>query len=234
MVDISVVIPTRNEETSIGPVLDEIYEAFEGSPITHEILIVDTLSEDRTVAIAQEKGARVVPEDRRGYGRAYKTGFAAAVGNLIATLDADWTYPGHEIPRLALLIEKKGWDFVSCDRLTSLKPDAMEVHHRLGNALLNRVAALLHGVRLRDSQSGMWVFRREVLGRLTLESDGMPFSEELKLEVVEKGLRFTEVSIHYRPRIGEAKIRSLADGWGNLRFLIRRRLKRPVSRPATD
>ncbi|MEE8231966.1 MAG: glycosyltransferase family 2 protein [Thermoplasmata archaeon] len=228
MVDISVVIPTRNEEASIGRVLDEVNKAFEGTSRTYEILVVDTLSEDRTVAIAQEKGARVVPENRRGYGRAYKTGFKASKGELIATLDADWTYPAHEIPRIATLLEEEGWDFVSGDRLSYLDPEAMEVHHRLGNALLNKTAHLLYGVRLRDSQSGMWVFRREILDQLTLGSVGMPFSEELKLEVVEKGLRFKEIPIHYRPRVGEAKIRSLADGWGNIRFLVKRRLRPPA------
>lgn len=228
MVNVSVVIPTRNEEASIGRVLDELHQAFEGTSRTYEILVVDTLSEDRTVAIAREKGARVVPEDRRGYGRAYKTGFNAAEGEFIATLDADWTYPAHEIPRIATLLEEEGWDFVSGDRLSHLDPEAMEVHHRLGNALLNKTASLLHGVRLRDSQSGMWVFRRGILDQLRLGSEGMPFSEELKLEVVEKGLRFTEIPIRYRPRMGEAKIRSLADGWGNIRFLIRRRLKTPA------
>jgi glycosyltransferase involved in cell wall biosynthesis len=227
MVDVSVVIPTRNEEASIGLVLDEVHEAFVGTSRAYEILVIDTLSADQTVAIAEEKGARVVPEDRRGYGRAYKTGFEASEGELIATLDADWTYPASEIPRIATLLEKEGWDFVSCDRLSLLESEAMEVHHRLGNALLNKTALLLHGVRLRDSQSGMWVFRRRILAQLALGSDGMPFSEELKLEVVEKGLRFTEIPIHYRPRVGEAKIRSLADGYGNIRFLIKRRLMPP-------
>ncbi len=228
MVDISVVIPTRNEEASIGRVLDEVHQAFEGTSRTYEILVVDTLSEDRTVAIAQEKGARVVPEDRPGYGRAYMTGFKASKGEFIATLDADWTYPAHEIPRITTLLEEEGWDFVSCDRMSYLDPEAMEVHHRLGNALLNKTASLLYGVRLRDSQSGMWVFRRGILDQLTLGSEGMPFSEELKLEVVEKGLRFKEIPIHYRPRVGEAKIRSLADGWGNIRFLVKRRLRPPA------
>ncbi|MFQ5907784.1 MAG: glycosyltransferase family 2 protein [Thermoplasmata archaeon] len=224
MVHISVVIPTRNEEASIGRVLDEIHETLGGTESTYEILVVDTLSEDGTVAIATEKGARVVPEDRRGYGRAYKTGFAAASGDLIATLDADWTYPAHEIPRIVALLDGEGWDFVSCDRLAYLEPEVMEAHHRIGNALLNKTAALLYGVRLRDSQSGMWVFRRAILDRLHVESDGMPFSEELKLEVLAQGLRFSEVPIHYRSRIGEAKIRSFADGWENLRFLVKRRL----------
>ncbi|MFQ6012873.1 MAG: glycosyltransferase family 2 protein [Thermoplasmata archaeon] len=224
MVRISVVIPTRNEEASVGRVLDEVHEAFQGSSKAYEILIVDTLSEDGTVAIAGAKGARVIPEERRGYGRAYKTGFGAATGDLIATLDADWTYPAGEIPRIAALLEERGWDFVSCDRLTLLAPEAMDVHHRLGNAVLNKTAALLYGVRLRDSQSGMWVFRREILDHIALVSDGMPFSEELKLEVLAKGLRFAEVPIHYRARIGEAKIRSFADGWENLRFLVTRRL----------
>ncbi|MDX1534930.1 MAG: glycosyltransferase, partial [Thermoplasmata archaeon] len=68
MVDVSVVIPTRNEEASIGRVLEEVREALQGAGRTYEMLVVDTVSEDRTVAIAEERGARVVPEARRGYG----------------------------------------------------------------------------------------------------------------------------------------------------------------------
>lgn len=224
MVHISIVIPTRDEEASIGAVLDELREAFAEAPTRYEIVIVDTLSRDETVAIAEEKGARVVREDRRGYGRAYRTGFAAAAGDIIATLDADWTYPGSEIPRLAALLEEEGWDFVSAERMTLLAPEAMGPDHRLGNGVLNWAAALLYGVRLRDSQTGMWVFRREILDRLVLQSDGMPFSEELKLEVMKRGFRFVEVPIRYRPRVGDAKLRSFADGWENLRYLIARRL----------
>ena len=77
---------------------------------------------------------------------------------------------------------------------------------------------------LRDSQSGMWVFRRAVLPKLRLTSNGMPLSEEIKIEAIEKlGRRFAEVGIDYRPRIGEVKLQKWRDGWLNLSFLFRKR-----------
>lgn len=227
MAHVSVVVPTMNEEASIGLVLDEIRDAFAQARHDHEVLVVDTRSRDRTVALAEERGARVIREDRRGYGRAYRTGFAAAEGEVLATLDADRTYPAEEIPVLVDLLEDAELDFISCERMSRLDPAVMEPHHRLGNALLNWAVRLLYGVRLADSQSGMWVFRRAVLKDLTLESDGMPFSEEIKLEVLRRGFRFREVPITYRPRVGEVKLRSWTDGWANLRYLIRRRLTGP-------
>lgn len=225
-VDVSVIIPTMNEERSIGRVLAELKEAFSRSPYGYEILVVDTLSQDRTVEIAREMGARVLREDRRGYGRAYMTGFEAAAGSYIATLDADLTYPACKIPDLVRRLKEEDLDFISCERMSILSKEAMPPAHRVGNAILNIAVRLLFGVSLKDSQSGMWVFRREVLDRLELTSGGMPFSEEIKLEAIEKGLRFTEVPIEYRPRVGDAKIRSWADGWANLRYLLQRRLKR--------
>jgi len=96
MPEVSVVIPTMNEEASIGAVIDEVHTALVDWDL--EVLIVDTDSRDRTRDIAMEKGARVVPQPRRGYGRAYKTGFAAATGTFIATLDADLTYPAYRFP----------------------------------------------------------------------------------------------------------------------------------------
>jgi len=75
-VEVSVVIPARNEAGSIGHVLDETHSAL--AQIEHEIIVVDTESTDGTIEIAKSKGARVVEEPRRGYGRAYKTGFSEA------------------------------------------------------------------------------------------------------------------------------------------------------------
>jgi hypothetical protein len=99
--------------------------------------------------------------------------------------------------------------------------------NRLGNHVLTLTTRLLFGRRLRDSQSGMWVFRRSLLGRLRLVSDGMSFSEEIKLEALFRpGVRFAECPISYAPRIGDVKLRRWRDGWGNLLFLVRKRLGR--------
>jgi len=219
-VEVSVVIPSRNEAGSIGRVIDEVHTALEGRG--HEILVIDTESTDGTVDIAISKGARVVPEPRRGYGRAYKTGFAEAKGRYIATLDADLTYPADRIPEFVGMLDG-GADFVCGDRLSSLRPGAMTGMHRIGNAMLNLSFRFLTGHGIKDSQSGMWVFRRSILERLTLLDDGMPFSEELKMETIMKGLKLLEVPIDYRPRVGEKKLRSFSDAWKNLRYMFMKR-----------
>jgi len=218
---VSVVIPTMNEEKSVGLVIDEIRRALEGVR-PYDILIVDTDSKDRTREVASERGATVVDEPRRGYGRAYKTGFEKAPGELIATLDADMTYPANMIPRLADMLEEKGLDFITTNRFAGMQKGAMSAKHRLGNWVLSATARVLFRVRVKDSQSGMWVFRKDVLDRLSLESDAMAFSEELKIEAFRKA-KAAEVPISYRVRIGEVKLSSWKDGFGNLKYLFRKR-----------
>lgn len=223
---ISVIIPTMNEEASIGQVLEAVHRALKPGGRPYEILVVDTNSRDRTVHISREQGARVIAEPRRGYGRAYKTGFEAARGEFIATLDADTTYPADMIPELLRFVVEDHYDFVSGDRLSDVDPRAMRLKHRLGNQILNAAVRITFGLRVRDSQSGMWVFRRAILDRVHLVSDGMPFSEELKIEVNLRGFRFGEVPIRYGHRVGNAKLNSWRDGWANLRFLFWKRVHR--------
>jgi hypothetical protein len=81
---------------------------------------------------------------------------------------------------------------------------------------------ILFHVRVKDSQSGMWVFRRSILKDLDIRSDGMSMSEELKIEAF-KNSRATEVPISYRPRVGDVKLSSWKDGLGNLKFLFKKR-----------
>jgi len=218
--EVSVIIPTRNEVGSVGRVIDEVHDALKGRD--YEIIVVDTDSTDGTVELARSKGARVVSEPRRGYGRAYKTGFAEAKGRCIATLDADLTYPADRIPEFLEMVVG-GVDFVSGDRLSILDQKAMTGMHRIGNKMLNIAFRLMTGYSIKDSQSGMWVFRRSVLERLVVVNDGMPLSEELKMEAVMKGFRFEEVPIKYRVRVGEKKIRSVSDAFKNLRYIFLKR-----------
>jgi len=216
----SVVIPTLNEGRSIGQVLDELPRGL------LEVIVVDGNSRDDTQAIARSKGARVVVEPRKGYGRAYKTGFLEARGDFIATLDGDVTYPAERIGELVGLLVADGLDFITCDRLSHLRRDAMSAKHRFGNFVLSVASRVLFRVPVKDSQSGMWVFRRELLKDMTLTSDGMAFSEELKVEAFRaRPGRCREVPIEYRARVGEPVLSSWSDGVANLNFLLRKRFR---------
>ena len=161
-------------------------------------------------------------EPRRGYGRAYKSGFEAAKGEIIATLDADCTYPAEDIPSLCDLLLKEGLDFITTNRFASMEEGAMSGMHRFGNKLLTTTSRILFKVKFKDSQSGMWVIRKSILTELDIRDDGMPFSEEIKIEAFSK-VHSKEVPIVYRKRVGEVKLSSWKDGWKNFKFLWKKR-----------
>lgn len=225
---LSVVIPALNEEQAIERVVKAI-PVSELSEMGFEvqILVVDNGSEDRTAELARKAGAEVVVEPKRGYGRAYKTGFSNARGEIIATADADLTYPVEDIPRLVAALEAEGLDFLTTNRFSKMHQGAISSRNLFGNSVLNATTRLLFAINLRDSQSGMWVFRKELLNRLNLKSDGMPFSEELKIEACHFArCRWKEVPIEYRTRVGEVKLSGWRDGLYNLFYLFRKRLLR--------
>lgn len=215
---IGVVIPCYNEENGVREVIGRM------PPEVDEVIVVDNASSDGTAAVAASLGARVVPERTRGYGAAYKTGLRAVRSDLVVTMDGDGTYPPEEIPRLADILVQRQLDFVSTCRFPLSDPGAMGFMNQLGNRVLTVATALLFGRGIRDSQSGMWVFRRAALGRMHLTSDGMAFSEEIKLEALARGLRFAEEHIPYGVRSGQVKLQRWRDGWNNLVFLLRKRL----------
>ena len=217
---ISVVIPCYNEEEGIRRVLEAIPASVD------DRIVVDNNSTNLAGEVARSLGARVIFEGRQGYGFAYRAGFPEAVGEIIATLDGDGSYPAEWIPILVEKLLQENLDFISGCRFPLENPRAMPWSNRIGNALLTAAMVLLFGRRIRDSQSGMWVFRRSLLRSLVLTSGGMPLSEEIKLEAIGRGFRFREIHIPYRVRIGEAKLRKWRDGWDNLRFLVRKRLER--------
>jgi glycosyltransferase involved in cell wall biosynthesis len=189
-----------------------------------EIIVVDNDSTDRTAEVAEDLGARVLHEKVRGYGRAYKTGLLEAKGDIIVTLDGDHSYPPDAISYLLEAFWHSGVRFLSASRFPLKNKKAMSFKHWLGNKMLSVAMSVLYFRRIRDSQSGMWVFERSSLEEMHLVSDGMAFSEEIKIEaIIRKRIGFKEIYIDYSNRMGEIKLRPWRDGFRNLRFLILKR-----------
>ncbi len=218
---ITVIIPCLNEEQGIEKVLRNM------PGFVDEVIVVDNDSTDRTSDVAAALGATVIREEVRGYGRSYKRGFARAKGDLIVTLDGDHSYP---VDGLSYLIEAflhLEVDFLNASRFPVRDPRAMSFKHKLGNLALSLAMSVLFLRWVRDSQSGMWVFRRSILEHMKLESDSMAFSEEIKIEAIRnRRIRFGEISILYTSRLGEKKLNPWRDGFRNLLFLARKRFFR--------
>jgi glycosyltransferase involved in cell wall biosynthesis len=215
---VSVVLPCYNEEEGVRVTLADM------PSLVDDLIVVDNNCTDCTAEVARTMGARVVIETRRGYGAALKAGFRAATGDIIVAMDADATYPRNFIPVVLDVMIEEGLDFVSCDRTGHKSEEADSFLRVLGNFVLNIAMFTLFGVWLTDSQSGMWILRRSVLAQLTLVSDNMSFSEELKVEAfTRKGIRARELPIYYKARVGESKLNLWHDGFTNLLFLFRKR-----------
>jgi glycosyltransferase involved in cell wall biosynthesis len=218
-----------NEERGIGKTIDAVNkDHFTTHKWDVELLVVDGDSKDKTRDIATSKGARIILEKRRGYGRAYKTGLSQATGDIVVTGDADATYPFDTIHEYIQLLLDEHIDFITTDRFAALKHGSMSLKHRFGNLVLAITLRLLFFVHIKDSQSGMWIFKREILKKIQpLEAfnNGMPFSEEIKIEMfTSKNIRAREIPSTLYTREGQVKLESFKDGWKNLKFLFKKRV----------
>ena len=216
---ITVIIPCLNEEQGIQRVLERM------PPFVDEVIVVDNASTDRTSEVASSFGAKVIREEVRGYGRSYKRGFAYASGDIIVTLDGDHSYPVDALSYLLEAFLHLEVDFLNASRFPTRDAQAMSFKHKVGNLILSLAMSVLYLRWVRDSQSGMWVLRRSILQGMKLESDGMAFSEEIKIEALKKSrARFGEISILYSSRLGEKKLNPWRDGLYNLWFLVKKRV----------
>src|SRR6202142_2098620 len=150
---ITVIIPCLNEEQGIESVLRRMPD------FVDQEIVVDNGSTDRTSEVAGTFGAQVIREDVRGYGRSYKTGFASATGDIIVTLDGDQSYPPDAISYLLEAFLHLEVDFLNASRFPVRDRHAMSFKHKMGNFILSFAMSLLYFRWVRDSQSGMWVFR---------------------------------------------------------------------------
>jgi len=212
-------MPCFNEEDGIEIILKTKPDFID------EVIVIDNNSTDKTSEIAKNLGARVIFEKKRGYGQAYLTGFRHAIGDIIVTMDGDNSYPIKEVNNLLDNLLDKNLDFISGCRFPLKNKRSMGFLNRLGNFALTLFFNILVFKNIKDSQSGMWVFRREVLSKMRLRSGSMSFSEEIKMEaILSKEINFEEKLITYSDRMGRVKLERWSDGFRNLLFLFKKRL----------
>lgn len=218
---VSVVLPCLNEEAAIGACIEKIQTAFSRADIHGEIVVCDNGSTDRSVAIAEQMGARVVHQPQRGYGNAYLKGFANARGSYLVMGDADDTYDFTLIPDFLRKLTEEHYDFVTGSRYLYGNPAGIPFSHRfVGNPLLTAILNFLFKTSYSDVYSGYRAFSRQAYDRIQPVSPGMEFNLELAINAGLAGLRIAEIPIHLHPRKGESKLRTFRDGWRSLRMMV--------------
>jgi glycosyltransferase involved in cell wall biosynthesis len=206
---VTVVIPTLNEAANVGWVLRRLPH------VVDEVIVVDGLSTDGTVAAA--RAARpdvvVVNATRRGKGAALQAGFAAARGTFVVMLDADCSMDPAEIDRYVGLLER-GVDLVKGSRfLPGAGTADITVLRRCGNGTLLALVNRLYGARFTDLCYGFIAFRRSLLGALRVEADGFEVETEIAVHALCAGMRIEEVpSFESRRRDGVSKLHPCRDG----------------------
>jgi dolichol-phosphate mannosyltransferase len=226
--NVCIILPTLNEEQAIGKVIEEIpRKQLENLGYGIDILIVDGNSTDRTMQIAQEKGARILIEKRRGKGRAVRTAFEESKADFIFMMDGDYTYPAKYLTTMIKTLEK--FPVVIGSRLKGKREKgALRKINLVGNYLLTWLANTLYGTRMSDLCTGYWGFRREVIDSLNLTTDGFQLEAELLTQIANRGYKIGEIPITYRTRPGKAKLSGLKDGVRITWFLVSQRFHRKL------
>ncbi|MFO7914280.1 MAG: glycosyltransferase family 2 protein [Candidatus Krumholzibacteriales bacterium] len=218
---VSVVIPCYNEEEGVAVVIRSLPEFID------EVMVVDNNSTDRTAEVAEKLGARVIPEKKKGYGAAYKAGLPEVKGDITVTMDGDGTYPVEQIGECIDYLLDNELDFVSAARFPLKDSDSMYFSNKLGNSILTLATLILFMRNVKDSQSGMWIYRSGIYPKLNPRSDGMPLSEEIKINAIRHpDISFDEYHVNYHPRVGEVKLNKWKDGFENLLYLLKLRFSR--------
>jgi glycosyltransferase involved in cell wall biosynthesis len=214
--DVAVVMITRDEEGAIAKVVDDAYAALPGC----EVIVVDG-SSDRTPVIAAEHGARVIREPSGGPAAALLCALRASSRPIIASVDADDTYPAEVFPELVRRV-REGDDIAGTNRLGLRPPKTMPLRNWTANIVFNLIASVHARRVLRDVHSGQRCYRRELLDHFDWDTTGRAFPVDLLLWPAVAGAKISEMPITYRDRIGETTLHRWSDGTQTLRRLLRR------------
>jgi rSAM/selenodomain-associated transferase 1 len=198
---VSVIIPALDEEQSIGAVIEAIPR-----DIVSEVIVVDGGSRDATREVARERGARVLSEPLRGYGRACARGVSEACGDVVVFLDADGANDPQDIRALVAPIAEGNADLVlgsrlGPDRAAGARSAAMPAHQRLGNRLAALLIRVRHGVPVTDL-SPFRAVRRAMLLALPIEDLTFGWPTEMIVNAARARWRIIEVAVSCRPRSG--------------------------------
>lgn len=223
----TVLMPCRNEKSTVGPCVAEALRLTDGWVFTSgagEVLVVDNGSEDGSGEIARKAGARVVREERLGYGNALRRGIKESLGEVILITDCDTTYDMKYLREMERMIRENGYDMVIGDRFAGgIEKGAMPLSHKWGVRFLSWLGRLRFHTKVRDFHCGQRAFSREAAQSLSFQTEGMEFATEMIAKAAKLGLRIGQVPVTLRKCDYErkSKLRTIRDGMRHLQYILR-------------
>jgi dolichol-phosphate mannosyltransferase len=205
---LTIVIPTKNEEGAIGQVIDELHQ--EGY---QNIIVIDGYSTDKTPEIVKAKNVEFIFQHGKGKTGAVKTAIERVTTPYLLIVDGDYTYPAKDIDRLLTHCSSYAQVIGVRDK------ENISRIHQFGNKIITDSFNLLFGASLSDVCSGMYLLNTQVAKTLELSSKGFITEVEIASQTAARH-NITEVPIGYRTRIGKSKL-STINGFGILTSVIK-------------
>ena len=221
--DITILLPCLNEENVIGICVRKAKKVIEKLGIDGEVLVVDNASSDRSAVIAKECGARVITEERRGYGLALRRGIREALGAVIIMIDADTTYDFGDIPKMYKILADGTADMVIGNRFAGgMRKGAMSLSHRLGVRFLSFLGRKRFHTDVYDFHSGLRGLTSSAASRLHFKTTGMEFATEMIAVAARNGLRIGQMPVSLRRCRFErsSKLNTVRDGLRHLKYIV--------------
>lgn len=198
---ISVFFPCYNEEANIETTVTKALEVLKRVADTYEVIVVNDGSVDRTLAIAKELAQKyqqvkvVNHEKNRGYGAALRTGFQNAQYELVCFTDADGQFDFSELQKFLPLAEKY-------DAVLGYRQKRQDKFHRKVNTFFYKMAVdFLFGLDVKDIDCAFKMFKKEIISKINIESDGAVASAEMLIKFKRIGGTYTEIGVSHYPRL---------------------------------
>jgi len=214
-----------NEEENLCATLADLEKFLKDYGCEYEIIVVDGHSQDRTVEVAKEFGARII-YDEGGKGSALRKGMGSAKYEMIVAMDADQSNEPKEI-ELMLEALRHGFDICMGSRfMQGGGTGDMPVYRRLGNKFFVFLVNLFWGTSYSDLCYGYRALTRKALEKLNLTAKGFVIETEISIEAARKGLRILEIpSFEKVRRYGKGKLTTFGDGWRIFRKILKEKIK---------
>ncbi|KYC53465.1 MAG: Glycosyltransferase AglJ [Candidatus Methanofastidiosum methylothiophilum] len=224
MSEVSVVIPTLNEEKTIGKVIDDCIKALNkvkiNNNIDYKIIVVDGNSKDKTREIAKRKNAHIILEERKGKGIAIICAFKKINSDYLIMLDGDGTYNPKDISIFLDNLLNQDIDIVIGKRVP--KDNSMTKLNRFGNYIINLLIRKLYKLDVHDICTGFWGFKKKVYKDFTkIEATGFDLEVLMAINSIKYNFKLLEIPTEYKRRIGDTNLSPFRDGALILGVIIR-------------